>query len=74
MIIRRLSLTLPATMRASAATDARVLGEALALELAGRGAPATHLTLNLAHGGQSAPVLAARLAATLPAKGGRHGG
>ena len=36
MIIRRLSLTLPATMQATALHDARAIGEAIAVELSRR--------------------------------------
>jgi hypothetical protein len=73
MIIRRLALTLPPGMRATAAHDARLLGEAIALDLAIRGDAPAQISLSLAGAGHSAPVLAHRLTATLPGRGGGHG-
>ena len=72
MIIRRLRLTLPPGMKATAAQDARLLGEALALELARRGDAPARITLALPGAGHTAPVLAQRLTAALP-QGARHG-
>lgn len=71
MLIRRLTLTLPARLRATAHHDARAIAEALALELS-RGAPQGSLALALPGNGLTGPILAAALAAQAP-KGGRHG-
>ena len=73
MLIRRITLTLPAHLRATAGQDARLIAEALGRELHARGIDAPHLSLALPGAGQAAPVLAARMAAMLP-KGGRNGG
>ncbi len=73
MIIRRLRLTLPPGMRATAAHDARHLAEALAHELSRRGIAQSNITLALPAAGQNVVTLAPRLTATLPAKGGSHG-
>lgn len=74
MLIRRLSITLPARMRAGAEHDARALAEAIAGELAARGqTPHERLSVSLPDTGLTGAALARTLAATLP-KGGRHGG
>ena len=76
MIIRRITLTLPATMRHSAEHDARAIAEALAHALSARGGPAK-ISLELPYQGRSGPVLGVALAgqmatAQMPT-GGRHG-
>lgn len=72
MIIRRLRLTLPPGMKASSALDARLLGEAVALELSRCSDPRARISLSLPSAGHTAPVLAQRLTTLLP-KGGQHG-
>ncbi|WP_309663777.1 hypothetical protein [Tabrizicola sp.] len=72
MIIRRLRLTLPPGMKATAALDARLLGEALAHALSRCGDPPARISLSLPGAGHTAPVLAQRLTTLLP-KGGLHG-
>lgn len=73
MLIRRITLRLPAHLRHTAGPEARLLAEALATHLHATGATAPQVAVSLPAQGQSGPVLAARLAAALP-KGGRHGG
>jgi predicted RNA-binding protein with PUA domain len=73
MLIRRITLTLPAHLRATATPDARLIAEALGHEMAARGITDARLALALPGAGQSAPVLAARMVSALP-KGGRDGG
>lgn len=73
MIIRRLTLTLPARLRPAAAQDARTIAEAVARALpeAASARPDT-LRVVVEGRGQSAAALAAAAAAGL-AGGGRHG-
>lgn len=66
MIIRRITLRLPAHMKATAAHDARALAEAIALSAKG------NQSVTLPSLGQTAAPIAARLTQAL--KGGRHGG
>ncbi len=73
MLIRRITLSLPAHLRATAADDARLIAEALGREIHARGLADPRISLALPGAGQSAPVLAARMVSALP-KGGRHGG
>ena len=71
MIIRRIKMKLPATMRYSAEHDARAIAEALAHALPASGAP-TEISLSLPQQGRSGPVLGAALAGQI-LTGGRHG-
>ncbi len=71
MKIRRLTLRLPARMKATAHHDARVIAEAVGKALYENGGQASPVQLN-GHG-QAGSVLATRAAASL-AKGGKHGG
>lgn len=73
MLIRRITLRLPAHLRHTAGQDARLLAETLATHLHATGATAPQVSVTMPAQGQPAPVLAARLASALP-KGGRHGG
>ena len=70
MRIRRVTLTLPARMKGTAAHDARAIGEALGRALHDSGGETTSITLE-GHG-QSGSVLAVRVAAAGP-RGGQHG-
>lgn len=76
MIIRRITLKLPATMRHSAEHDARAIAEAVARALSASGAPA-RISLAMPQQGRSGPVLGAALAGQMPTAqvqtGGRHG-
>jgi hypothetical protein len=78
MIIQRLRIVLPARLRATADVEARVLAEALAVEMAGRDGLATKQALTLPGAGQTGAGMAHRIGlagfSTGPAKGGRHGG
>lgn len=67
MIIRRISLKLPASMRGTAEHDARAIAEALATGLTQRGA-ASKISLAMPAQGRSGPVLGAALAGQI-----RHG-
>lgn len=71
MRIRRLRLSLPARMKATAHHDARAIGEAVAQALHDNGGQATTVTLS-GHG-QNSTVIATRVASALP-PGGKHGG
>jgi hypothetical protein len=70
MKIRRLTLTLPARMKATAHHDARTIAEAVANALHDNGGQTGPVTLP-GHG-HSSTVLASRAAAALPT-GGKHG-
>lgn len=73
MIIRRITLRLPAHLRHTAEHDARAIAESLALSLAERGVAQGKISLELPAQGRSGPVLAAAVAARVP-RGGSHGG
>lgn len=73
MIIRRITLRLPAHLRQTAEHDARAIAESLALSLAERGGAQGKMRLELPSQGRSGPVLAAALAGRVT-KGGGHGG
>lgn len=69
--IRRLALTLPASMKGTAQHDARRIAEALGQKLYENGGQ--HASIQIEGHGQASLQLAGRVAAALP-KGGRHGG
>lgn len=81
MILRRITVTLPARMRATAAHDGRAIAEAAATALYAQGGGAggapgpgpALLDVLLDGRGQSGAALA-QLAAARIGRGGRHGG
>ena len=70
MRIRRMILTLPAHLKATAPHDARRIAEALAYEAHANGSCPPSITI--AGHGQTGAVLAQRVASSVPKKG-RHG-
>jgi hypothetical protein len=76
MIIRRIRVVLPARLRHSAAEEARVIAEALAVQMAGRGI-SQNQSLHLPSAEQTGAGIAHRVGLALPATatgtGGRHG-
>ncbi len=69
--IRRLSLTLPASMKGTAEHDARRIAEALGQKLYENGGQTA--SIHIEGHGQASAQLATRAAMALP-KGGRNGG
>ncbi|MDA5558502.1 hypothetical protein [Shimia sp. MMG029] len=69
--LRRLTVTLPASMKGTAAHEARRIAEAMAQKLYENGGAERNLKIE--SGGHSGAQLAERVAAALP-KGGRNGG
>ena len=72
MIIHRISLSLPATMRGTAEHDARAIAEALTRALHTSTDAPPHISLAMPQAGRSGVVLGAALAGQLT-KGGSHG-
>lgn len=72
MNIRRITLTLPSSHRATAEHDGRAIADALARGLITNGAHGANVTLEVDSGGRSGIALAGHLAHSL-AKGGQRG-